>query len=93
MSSLQENKNEGQGHEKEFAIIVNGRSKTVTTRELSFDQIVALAFDTPPSGPDVLFTITYKKGDNSKPEGSMVAGEQVKIKDGMIFNVTATNKS
>ena len=28
-----------------------------------------------------------------KPEGTLVEGDDVKIKDGMIFNVTATDKS
>lgn len=78
---------------KEYTIIVNGREKTVTEKELSFDDIVALAFDNPPTGPNIVFTITYRRGHGNKPEGSLVEGETVKIKDGMIFNVTATDKS
>lgn len=35
----------------------------------------------------------YRRGEGNKPEGSLVQGETVKIKDGMIFNVTATDKS
>ncbi len=84
---------EGAGHTKEFTIIVNGREKSVNERELSFAQIVALAFDNPPSGPNIVFTITYRKGENNKPEGTLVEGGSVKIRDGMIFNVTATDKS
>jgi hypothetical protein len=87
------NKHEGQGHNKEYKIIVNGRDKTETSKELSFSQIVALAFDNPPTGPNIVFTITYRKGEGNKPEGSLVEGETVKIKNGMIFNVTATDKS
>lgn len=93
MSNSQEKKNEGQGHEKEFTIIVNGREKVVTKKELSFAEIVALAFDNPPTGANILFTITYRRGEGNKPEGTLVEGEKVKIKDGMIFNVTATDKS
>lgn len=85
--------NQGQGHDKEFTIIVNGRSKTVTKKELSFAEIVALAFDNPPTGDNVTFTITYRRGEGNKPEGTLVEGETVKIKDGMIFNVTPTDKS
>ncbi|OQW36214.1 MAG: hypothetical protein A4E19_00745 [Nitrospira sp. SG-bin1] len=80
-------------HEKQFTIIVNGRAKVVTERELTYAQIVALAFDNPPTGENVAFTITYRKGEGNKPEGTLVEGETVKIKEGMIFNVTATNKS
>lgn len=93
MSNPQENKHEEQGHNKDFTIIVNGRQKVVTAKEMSFTEIVALAFDSPPTGPNVVFTVTYRRGEGNKPEGSLVEGENVKIKDGMIFNVTATDKS
>jgi hypothetical protein len=93
MNNLQENKHEGQGHNKDFTIIVNGREKVVTTNELSFAEVVALAFDNPPTGENVVFTITYRRGEGNKPEGILVEGETVKVKDGMIFNVTATDKS
>jgi len=93
MSNAQENKHEGQGHNKQVTIIVNGRQKVVMKDELSFDEIVALAYDNPPNGENIVFTITYRRGQGHKPEGTLVQGETVKIKDGMIFNVTATDKS
>jgi hypothetical protein len=77
---------------KDITIIVNGRPKVVTTKELSFAEIVALAFDNPPTGPNILFTVTYRRGEGNKPEGTLVEGETVKIKEGMVFNVTATDK-
>lgn len=78
---------------KDISIIVNGREKPATTKELTFDQLVALAFDDPPSGEFICFTITFRKGHGNKPEGTLIEGETVKIKDGMIFNVTETDKS
>jgi hypothetical protein len=78
---------------KHITIIVNGRPKEVTEKELSFAEIVALAFDNPPTGPNIVFTVTYRRGHGNKPEGTLVEGETVKVKDGMIFNVTATDKS
>lgn len=78
---------------KEFTIVVNGRQKVVTQRELSFGEVVKLAFGNPPNGGNTIYTITYRRGEGSKPEGTLVEGESVKIKDGMIFNVTATDKS
>jgi hypothetical protein len=74
-------------------IIVNGREKTVTSKELTFAQVVALAFSPPPSGENIVFTVTYRKGPHPRPEGTMTEGQSVKIKEGMIFNVTATDKS
>lgn len=88
-----EHGNEGHGQEKTYTVVVNGRQKTVTTKELTFAQVVALAFDNPPSGPNIVFTITYRRGEGNKPEGTLVEGDTVKVKDGMIFNVTATDKS
>ncbi len=79
--------------EKEITIVVNGREKTVSTKELSFDALVSLAFENPPTGEFSCFTITFRRGQGNKPEGSLAEGETVKLKDGMIFNVSATDKS
>ncbi|MBI4825776.1 MAG: multiubiquitin domain-containing protein [Nitrospirae bacterium] len=89
----EDHKNEAPGQNKEYAIIVNGRQKVVTTKELSFDEVVALAFDNPPTGQNIVFTVTYRRGEGNKPEGTLVEGGKVKIKEGIIFNVTATDKS
>ncbi len=80
-----------QGRDKEFTIVVNGREKKVTAKEMSFSEIVALA--NLPGGPNIVFTVTYRRGEGNRPEGTLVEGDTVKIKDGMIFNVTATDKS
>jgi hypothetical protein len=76
-----------------LTIIVNGRRHEVAKRELTFDEIVALAFDNPPEGENICFTVTYRGGDCTKPEGTLLDGESARIKCGMIFNVTATDKS
>jgi hypothetical protein len=78
-----------------ITIIVNGRQKTVPKNsELTVAQVIALAFDEPPSGPNVEFTITFRKGGNeNRPEGTMKGDETVKAKEGTVFNVTATDKS
>lgn len=84
------NKNEP----KEIMIIVNTREKTVTKKELTFAEIIALAYDTPPAGAEVMFTVTYRRGQGNKPEGTMVETDApLKLKEGMIINVSATDKS
>lgn len=80
-------------HTKDFTIVVNGRAKVVTEAELSFGALVKLAFGSAPNTDNTIYTITYRRGEGNKPEGTLVEGESVKIKDGMIFNVTATDKS
>lgn len=74
-------------------VIVNGRPKAVHAHELSFQEVVKLAFDDPPTGDTVLFSVTYRNGPDQNPSGTMVEGQVVKIKHKMVFDVTATNKS
>jgi len=74
-------------------IIVNGQKKEVTEKKLSFEQVVKLAFPDAEFGPNIAYTVTYKRGTNQKPKGVMVQGDVVTIKKGMVFNVTRTDKS
>ena len=78
---------------KSITIVVNGRAKSVQKEDFTFDEIVKLAFDNPPYGENTLFTITYRKGHGNKPDGILGEGESVNVKEGMIFDVTATDKS
>jgi hypothetical protein len=57
---------------------------------LSFAQVVTLSGL--PSNPNTIFTVTYKHGVHHA-HGEMVDGDTVKVKNGMIFNVTPTDKS
>jgi hypothetical protein len=81
------------GHRHEWTIIVNGRPKTVHHQNLSFEQVVQLAFENPPTGPNVVFTISYTGAAGPKPHGTLTKGQSVKVKDGTVFNVRATDKS
>ncbi len=80
-------------------IVVNGRERVIPSSELSsdgelsFKQVVILAFDPPPSGPDIVFTVSYRNGGGRPPDGRLVAGRSVKVQDGMVFNVSFTDKS
>jgi len=76
-----------------ITVVVNARKKVVTTTKLSFDEVVKLAFDNPPSGENIILTVTYKRGPKENPEGSMVPGQSVAIQEGMVFYATLTDKS
>jgi len=88
---LNEDEHFHSGPPKVYTIIVNGRKKEVSTKTLSFDQVVALAFNPVPVGPTVQFSVTYRKGPRKNHEGTLTEGETVRIKDGMVFDVTETN--
>lgn len=92
-SQEQTNRSQEQNHSERFKIIVNARPKEVTDDEQSFNQIVALAFNPVPSGPNIVFTVSYRKGPKENPEGTMAPGQTVEVKEGMVFDVTATDKS
>ncbi len=75
-------------------VVVNGRPREISGKEISYAQIVQLAFENPPHGTDTIFSVTYRKGGNeNRPEGVMVEGDSIKIKKGTTFNVSATNRS
>lgn len=78
---------------REYHILVNTRPKEVVKPTLNFWEVVKLAFPQAEPNPTTYYTVTYKRGPKANPEGSMVAGETVHLKDGMLFNVTATDKS
>lgn len=78
---------------REITIFVNTRKKEEKTRHLTYAQVVALAFNPIPTGPNIMFTITYRNGPKQNPEGELLPGGKVKIKNGMIFDVTQTTKS
>lgn len=74
-------------------ILVNGREKEVARGRIGFEALIPLAFPTPPTGANVSFTVTYRKGPDANPEGTLTAGHSVRVKNGMVFNVRATDKS
>lgn len=74
-------------------VIVNAREKAWSNERISFDDVVKLAYGEVSTNPNVIYTINYKRGVPSKPEGIMVKGEVIYVKNKMIFNVTQTNRS
>lgn len=74
-------------------LIVNGRQKPWAERNISFEQVVILAFGTYDNNPNKVYTVTYDRGPRENPEGPMIKGDKVIVKNKMIFNVTATDKS
>jgi len=90
---LKEDEHFHTGPPKPYTIYVNGEQKEVMTKTVSFAEIVKLAYPTPPKGDNILYTVSYEDGPPANPKGSLKEGETVKVKNGMIFNVTATDKS
>jgi Multiubiquitin len=77
----------------EFKIFVNTREKLVTTDMLTYEQVVALAFDPVPSGDGVRITVLYHHANQHPADGSLLPTKSVKIKNNTSFDVTPTNRS
>lgn len=83
----------GNGGQSETTIIVNTREKTVQGKIVTYDQIVALAFENPPTGEFIEITVAFRDGPGPNKEGTLQPGDETRIKKDMIFDVTATDKS
>ena len=72
-------------------IFVNTRKVETDEKTLDYDQVVKIAF--PDGQPGTNYTVAYRKGEDHK-EGFLVkGGPAVKVKDGMIFDVSPTTES
>jgi hypothetical protein len=78
--------------EKVINIVVNGREKEVYEKKLSYQQVVILAFGQVAQGANIVYTVKYSKGTH-EDKGSMVEGDEITVIEGMIINVTRTDKS
>lgn len=79
--------------EKGFHIVVNGTQKIVEVEEVSYERAIELAFENPPTGPNVRFKVAFRNAGGRRPEGTLTRGQSVKIKDGTVFDVTPTDQS
>lgn len=74
-------------------IIVNSREREVPGPEVTFEQIVQLAFPGD-HDPNVEFSMTYRHAASTPHAGELGPGGKVEVKNhGTIFNVTRTVKS
>ncbi|MBB5498648.1 multiubiquitin domain-containing protein [Paraburkholderia sp. MM5384-R2] len=76
-----------------LSIVVNAKRREVFRRRLSYWEVVKLAFAAAQKSDDIIYTINYARGPHANPEGSMVEGQHVKIKENMVFYVTPTDRS
>lgn len=91
MSNDIKSKDTDHDHKPVF-VYVNTRKEEVNEKELSFDQVVRLAFPQGPFTENIVYTVTYDYehgGGGSMAQG----GEPVKVKKEMVFSVGKSDKS
>lgn len=81
--------------DKLITIIVNGINKQlrVGIRDLSYEEIVNLAYGNYDESDRVIYTVAYSNGPKENPKGTLVKGQKAKVREGMIFNVSRSDKS
>lgn len=79
------------GQNKTYSIIVNGRPREVTEHKLTYLQVVQLAYPGEQPTEKVVYTVTFSNPHGH--DGTLVDGQNVGIKNGIIFNVKKTDQS
>lgn len=79
------------GHDKTVTVIVNGRKREIKKEKLSYIEVVHLVYPGEQPSDTVSFTVTFSNPHGK--DGSLVAGEELKVHEGMIINVHKTDRS
>lgn len=81
-------------YQKGTVIIVNGQEKIAPNEEISFEEIVDLAYEKSERGEQIAFTISFEALEGRDgPEGELAPGESLKISEQVIIHVQPTDQS
>ncbi|MFP8962593.1 multiubiquitin domain-containing protein [Streptomyces nanhaiensis] len=78
---------------KPVTIIVNARPYDWEAKEITFEQVVDLAYPGQPRSGQDTYTVRYSRGHDGHGSGSLTAGHSVRVKKGMVFDVYRTSRS
>lgn len=73
-------------------IYVNSRPKTWDKKEISYEEVIVLAFGSCDSSDRIEYTVAWILKNENK-SGTLVKGTSVKVKQDMRFNVKRTDRS
>lgn len=81
--------------EEPITIVVNGVDKVLPaeTKQISYEEVAKLAYPNYCDAPNILYTIVFSNGPIENKKGTLVKGDVVYVRKGMIFNVGKSNKS
>ena len=78
---------------KTVTIIVEGTEHEWPKEAISYAEVVTHEVPNYAQHPEITYSVRYKRGQGAKPEGTLAPGASVKVKDGMVFNVSETGQS
>lgn len=76
-----------------ITIIVEGTPHQWHKKKINYDEVVTLEMPGYAQHPEITYSVKFTNGPSNRPEGTLVKGESVRVKDGMIFNVSETGQS
>jgi hypothetical protein len=74
-------------------IVVEGTPHEWVKGEITYAEVVTLEVTDYAQHPEKTYSVKYKNGHGNKPEGILVPGASVKVKEGMVFSVSETGQS
>ena len=78
---------------KTVTIVVEGTPHEWPKDEITYEEVVTLEVPEYAQHPEITYSVKYTRGHGNKPVGILSPGGSVKVKDGMIFNVSETGQS
>lgn len=82
------------GNDKTVTIYVEGKPHEWPKNEdILYDQVVKMEVPEYTPQSNITYSVKWTKGHGEKPEGILVAGASVKVKDGIRFTVSETGQS
>ena len=76
-----------------YEIVINGHETVVHQKQLTFEDLVKLAYPGDEPTPNITYSITYRKVASLPHQGELGAGGFVEIQNGSVFNVGRTVQS
>lgn len=78
--------------EKKYEIFVNEDKHEIETDTISYERVVDLYLGEG-GAPSKEYLVKYSHGPSENPSGTLVPGQEVRVKDGMRFRVSGTGES
>lgn len=85
--------NENKGSSRITEIYVNTRQHSWHERQISYSELLELAFPGEPVGEQDTVTVRFSRGNDGHGAGSLTSGHDVNVKKGMVFDVVRTSRS
>ncbi|HEX6368509.1 MAG TPA: multiubiquitin domain-containing protein [Longimicrobium sp.] len=78
---------------KTVTIVVEGSPHEWPKDEITYAEVITLEVPNYAQHPEITYSVKYTRGHGNKPEGVLAPGGSVRVKDGMVFNVSETGQS